>query len=35
MNARPHFENVTTKDLYYAVHKGIRLADARMLIALG
>ena len=35
MNARTDFENEVKKDLYYAVHKGIRLANARMLIALG
>ncbi len=35
MNAKPEFETVVGKDLYYAVHKGIRLANARMLIALG
>lgn len=35
MNAKPEFEIVVEKDLYYAVHKGIRLANARMLIALG
>ncbi|WP_347312770.1 hemerythrin domain-containing protein [Defluviimonas sp. SAOS-178_SWC] len=35
MNAKTKFEPVVTKDLYYAVHKGIRLANARMLIALG
>ncbi|MCV2869564.1 hemerythrin domain-containing protein [Defluviimonas sp. WL0002] len=28
-------DQVATHDLYYAVHKGIRLANARMLIALG
>lgn len=35
MNTRATFENVTEKDLYYSVHKGIRLANARMLVALG
>ena len=35
MNAETGFETVVKKDLYYAVHKGIRLANARMLIALG
>ncbi len=35
MNAETRFETDTSKDLYYAVHKGIRLANARMLIALG
>lgn len=35
MNARTSFEPAVTRDLYYAVHKGIRLANARMLIALG
>lgn len=35
MNAETRFETDTKKDLYYAVHKGIRLANARMLIALG
>lgn len=35
MNAHPKFETVVGKDLYYAVHKGIRLANARMLVALG
>ncbi len=35
MNAVTNFETEATKDLYYAVHKGIRLANARMLIALG
>ncbi|MDW4549573.1 hypothetical protein R5H32_09440 [Defluviimonas sp. D31] len=35
MNAETNFETETKKDLYYAVHKGIRLASARMLIALG
>lgn len=35
MNAKTRFEPVVTKDLYYAVHKGIRLANARMLVALG
>lgn len=35
MNAKPEFETVVGKDLYYAVHKGIRLANARLLIALG
>jgi len=35
MNAETKFETVVTKDLYYAVHKGIRLANARLLIALG
>lgn len=35
MNAETRFEQVVERDLYYAVHKGIRLANARMLIALG
>ncbi|MCU9849066.1 hemerythrin domain-containing protein [Defluviimonas sp. WL0024] len=35
MNADTGFETETKTDLYYAVHKGIRLANARMLIALG
>ena len=35
MNAESKFETVVEKDLYYAVHKGIRLANARLLIALG
>lgn len=35
MNVRTAFETPITRDLYYAVHKGIRLANARMLIALG
>lgn len=35
MNAETKFQQVVEKDLYYAVHKGIRLANARMLIALG
>lgn len=35
MNAETKFQQVVGKDLYYAVHKGIRLANARMLIALG
>jgi hemerythrin-like domain-containing protein len=35
MNAETKFQKVVEKDLYYAVHKGIRLANARMLIALG
>jgi hemerythrin-like domain-containing protein len=35
MNAETGFQQVAGKDLYYAVHKGIRLANARMLIALG
>ena len=35
MNVRTDFESPATRDLYYAVHKGIRLANARMLIALG
>lgn len=35
MNAETKFETAVGKDLYYAVHKGIRLANARMLIALG
>jgi len=35
MKAETNFETLVEKDLYYAVHKGIRLANARMLIALG
>jgi hemerythrin-like domain-containing protein len=37
MNAETQFDTKTNvaKDLYYAVHKGIRLANARMLVALG
>lgn len=35
MNAETKFETPVKKDLYYAVHKGIRLANARMMIALG
>lgn len=35
MDTTSYFENDVKKDLYYAVHKGIRLANARMLIALG
>lgn len=35
MNAQTDFDTPVAKDLYYAVHKGIRLASARILIALG
>ena len=37
MNAKTDFKPAETAviDLYYAVHKGLRLANARMLIALG
>jgi hypothetical protein len=37
MNANTDFKpaDAAVRDLYYAVHKGLRLANARMLIALG
>ncbi len=35
MNAETGFQAEVKKDLYYAVHKGIRLANARMLVTLG
>lgn len=37
MNAKTDFKpaDAAVRDLYYAVHKGLRLANARMLIALG
>jgi len=37
MNANTDFKTAETavRDLYYAVHKGLRLANARMLVALG
>lgn len=35
MNAETKFEPAVATDLYYAVHKGIGLANARLLVALG